>query len=608
MTFSVLRGLYAPNIEQIESFQNGVPLFNSKEEALEWEKFHSSFGSNPEYPHMKHIFTHLIGWEQMEEYIFPQLQSELILGSYKEDLENLSKLKIVDELAPVVNIVETRLNLPIHSTMNMATTMNTLKYCYNHMRSGILIVIKDNIVSLFAPFVNIEYRNNWIDNIQTESGTFEEYFKGKYLHYPSENVIKDKNRWWANGNIIHNQFEDPHGTHVPWCYDKSLVPMKHMFEIFCRERPIPDVEFFLNIQNYPQLKTNLTEPYDFLFNEKDIPLDESIRFEGYTPILGFYSSTSYADIPIPTAEDWQNAIGKVFPLSFIPNIDEYGIDVVQDLYLDENFEKFHVEWCDKVNTCFFRGSADGLGVSPECNQRLHICQLSKDWNDLSLLDAGITSYSSNDICMVGNNISYLKPNYIEPLKSTFIELYKQGKYKYLLYIESYCTPTHYSFLMKLGCVIFKVQNTREVSGLWFFPLLKSLEIDSPEVGDADHISIKADFSDLKEKIEWCRANDLICEEVAKNASKKYEKFLSKEPILDYMQYVLVRMAQKFERMPSWFEVPSTLNPRPKAKPSFRKCYKNENNSKNVYCLRCRTEIQQQQGIQHMKKRRFNRSK
>ena len=37
----------------------------------------------------------------------------------------------------------------------------TVKYFFHHMRCGIFVQVKDGRLSIFAPFVNTDYRNNW---------------------------------------------------------------------------------------------------------------------------------------------------------------------------------------------------------------------------------------------------------------------------------------------------------------------------------------------------------------------------------------------------------------------------------------------------------------
>ena len=59
--------------------------------------------------------------------------------------------------------MKSRFDLPIHRTMTRHSTLNTLSYLYHHMRCGIFVMIRNNQVAIFCPFVNKDYRNNWED-------------------------------------------------------------------------------------------------------------------------------------------------------------------------------------------------------------------------------------------------------------------------------------------------------------------------------------------------------------------------------------------------------------------------------------------------------------
>ena len=76
-------------------------------------------------------------------------------------------------------------------------------------------------------------------------------------------------------------------------------------------------------------------------------------------------------------------------------------------------------------------------------------------------------------------------------KKNFVEIYKQSYYKYLLYIESHCAACRYGFMMQLGSVILKVDSQCVADGMWYFPLLRPYY---------DHVPVKADLSDLREKL------------------------------------------------------------------------------------------------------------
>jgi hypothetical protein len=103
--------------------------------------------------------------------------------------------------------------------------------------------------------------------------------------------------------------------------DHFLAALRDMIGEACRERTLPDCEFFLNKRDYPQLKVNISrggepmEPYGFIFDkddrdpEQDVDLFEEHKFKSYAPIVSFYaaSPTRFSDIPWPSSEDWEAA-------------------------------------------------------------------------------------------------------------------------------------------------------------------------------------------------------------------------------------------------------------------------------------------------------------
>jgi len=163
-------------------------------------------------------------------------------------------------------------------------------------------------------------------------------------------------------------------------------------------------------------------------------------------------------------------------------------------------------------------------------------------------------------------------------KHHFTPIYEQSKYKYLVYVDGHCAACRYGFMMRLGSVILKVQPRQVADTMWYFPLLK------PYV---DHIPIKPDLSDLEEKIRWCRNHDDKCREIAQNAKQMWDKYLSRKPLLDYVQIVCKQIAKRFIQLPSWFQLPAIDDLPP---PILRKpeslCYEDKQTSKSRYCVGC----------------------
>ncbi|GBG26801.1 Protein O-glucosyltransferase 1 [Hondaea fermentalgiana] len=635
-----LRGIHAPEKEQLETFRNGVPLFDSVEACLAWMRENAKYGSNPADPTLRHIFTHAVDWDQVNEYLLRELRAhspkrlhpegeQYYLARTKRAQENgyegegegegdeawetsrPNRFPSNFELKPVLEQLDARLDLPFHARTNRASTLNTLNYLFNHMRCGIFILIEDNELRMFVPFVNRNYRNNWSQYLKTDPPNMTDYFNLKRKYYRKENILPVE-RWWANGNIICNEESRPGERHSQIWGDNLLAPFKHMLETLCRERCVPDCEFFFNKRDHPQLKANLTEPYDFCFDVRDKDLERE-KYASYAPIVSFYCSPKFADLPVPTTEDWASAIGQVFPSSFIPDGRTRDLRKPGDMFLKDNFEKFHKDWSEKVNTCFFRGNATGGGTTPETNQRLRLSKLCSEWKltgtnsrgpaDPPLLDAGFIKENVRDKKLFGEPMRFTRKEELGVSGVNYVDMYKQGRYKYILYVEGHCAANRYSFLMRLGSVILKVESECEASEMWFFPLLKpyegsrenNIDVQAGVLG-ADHVPVRADLSNLRDQILWCRENDAACRQIAENARQKYQRCLSKDIILDYLQVMTLKIAKRFERAPSWWKVPEPLALPPNKAPSERKCARDPVTGDFIYCRRC--TIERERGDAH----------
>ena len=106
---------------------------------------------------------------------------------------------------------------------------------------------------MFVPFCNKDYTNTWGDRLETSPASLDEYYKVKHGtgrkrgHCRRENIIPDKTRWWANGNIICNEHSPPGQRFTQYWGDHLLIPMKDMIEAACRRRQLPDAEVRLGV-------------------------------------------------------------------------------------------------------------------------------------------------------------------------------------------------------------------------------------------------------------------------------------------------------------------------------------------------------------------------
>lgn len=434
--------------EGVSQFPNKVPRFLSKEDATQFTKTYCKYQSNPDENGLMHSITTLTSWSQIETYIIPKIKTyHCKLNAIDHNDLSIKNNRFLSTSQNSSDSSESsgksvyesflsRLNLPIHRFMSPSSTYNSLKYLFYHMRCGIFVMIRNNEVVIFCPFVNKDYKNEWGDYPQLDciDGTIETYYSEKKIHYREEHIIPDKSKWWVNGNIIcneHDRMGDSGNTQ--WWGDHFLFQLKDMISDTCNNRYIPDCEFFINKRDYPQLKYNIekssiVEPYGFIFDRDDCDPDQDIplsrhAFQSYAPILSFYTSERFSDIAFPPSEDWEAATGMVFPSSFFHSFNNENELVLggdaRDLFTTENLKKFHKSWEEKVPTAFFRGTATGGGVTVDTNQRLKLASLSYEWSKLSafngsgasphaFLDAKITGWNKRDKKIASSKMSFFE--------------------------------------------------------------------------------------------------------------------------------------------------------------------------------------------------------
>ena len=563
----IIRGIYENNNFNFKTY------FDSKEECEKWCLSNiKNVSSNPDFDY-DHIYTFIIGIKQLINYLIkPMIYYDNRYRTEKCDDKNFLEDLYFSSIKPIKHNVIERLDLPIHKKMYYVhdkniddvknfieekydkitnknilqdSVLHTLSYIYNHLRAGIFVMIRSNKLVMFVPFVNNKYKNNWYKNFtqKIEYGNLKKYYAKKRRYYRKENIM-DISQWWANnGGIIDNEQE-----RRMWG-DAYLVHVKDMLENVLKYRRVYDCQFFFNKRDHPYLRYhhkhgkyfNLVEPYDFLFDVKNTPLKN--QFNTYSPVLSFYVGDDFADIPIPVTEDWELAVGKVFPTK------------CNDINLPIKREQNQHEWKDKINTAFFRGTATGSGTKINNNQRLQLAFLSSIWKkdvrynennpvDRTLyLNAGVSSWNIRDKKEFGEKMTFIRPNFFPFKKAKFVEMSEQLKYKYIIYAQGHSAASRYSFLMISGNVILKIQSTCNAPYMWYFPLLKSDE-DIGGWKEADHVFVKSDMSNLAEKILWCKTHDEECKKIVSNARNMYEKYLRKNSLMDYMQYVLCEISER----------------------------------------------------------------
>lgn len=346
-----IRGLFGSSgdsqnwLDATSAFPNSVPRFSTKEECIKFMEEYNTHngGSNPEQPHLMHIFTMLTNWDQIERILLPAINKARMERSFAKKVsrdylvnepedDSASNVYERKETWNVVREINFRLNLPIHRCTTPESTMNTLKYLFYHMKCGIFVMIRNGKLRIFCPFVNSDFRNTWGDKLKLEGdGSHDTYYSQKSGLYREEEVEPDQFKWWANGNIICNELSKPEDRDkIQFWGDQFLAALRDMLAEACRLRSLPDCEFFLNKRDYPQLKVNIprggvpVEPYGFIFDkddripEEDVDLVEEHKFQSYAPIVSFYAASPkrFSDVPWPSSEDWEAACEYGLPRTY----------------------------------------------------------------------------------------------------------------------------------------------------------------------------------------------------------------------------------------------------------------------------------------------------
>ena len=532
-------------------------FWSSKDEALRHKE---NTNTNERYPSFFQDIFHAGDEDQFQQ--------------YRDDTNGDPCLDIPSLLR---NIFE-KISLEVwtkYKSVDADATLNTFRYIFHKFKKGIFVKIKDNKLKVFLPFSKANFTNEWYENIQQTPKEiielFEQIAEAEGRPFDAKKINTNKKEWFGNNCLVRNEKPLSEG-------DSNVGNVKNMLEELCESRVIPDIEFFINRRDFPIITRDGTEAYHHLWSSKDVPLVSHL-YDKYLPILSMSVTERYADVMMPTWDDWariQSLEGKYFPRT------------VQDYSA-----KFDIKWSDKKPTAVFRGSTTGCGVDIETNIRLKLVKLSIDYgqdgSEVPYLDARITKWNIRPRKL--ETESKLKTIDIESLKRQGIDVYKrdsygnystdiskkyyrldrktntyiedrggwyvsdgkgnyvnvgtggkyisykltpkeQSEYKYIVHVDGHVSAFRLSLELSMGCVILLVDSPWKI---WYRDLLKEGE---------HYVSVKSDLSDLIEKIKWCRANDAECEKIAKNARIFFDTYLQKDGVMDYMQKTLVNLKQE----------------------------------------------------------------
>ena len=378
----------------------------------------------------------------------------------------------------------------------------------------------------FLPFSKASYVNEWGFRMQVDPARFKNM--ENFMRHVSDLdqrkfnrrfISTDTNTWYANNALVRYEYPINEG-------DTNIATIRDMLRAICQEREVPDLEFFINRRDFPIITRDASEPYNHVWGNSHKSL-VSHRYDTYVPIMSMAGSERYADILIPTFEDWarvEQARGKYFCHSC----------------RSYNTCGFNVPWNERQSTAVFRGGSTGAGVTIDTNPRLKVAMLSDQLRDtvpdddisVPYLDAGITNWNVRARSVEGD--PYLRT--IEYRDFSFglvgrLSLEEQARYKYILNIPGHVVAFRLSHELAMGAVLLIVDSPWRI---WFTEYLIPYE---------HYIPIAPDLSNLIDIIKWCRSHDAECQKISENARDFYNRYLSRDKILDALQTVLIKTNQ-----------------------------------------------------------------
>jgi hypothetical protein len=404
-------------------------------------------------------------------------------------------------------------NIPVERTWDFAisdkfrnnsvtTKLDTFRHVFHKFKKGIFIQIKDGKLSVFLPFSNAHFVNEW----------------SAQLEIPPELAASSKvlpaHMWYANNYLV--RFENPLREG-----DTGHAAIKDMFEQLCKTHKVPDIELFVNRRDFPILKNDGTEPYEAIYGS-NTPL-KSHNYSSFLPILSMVERANYADIAIPTPDDWarvRSSNKKNPPQYFMTS--KRSLEPFQDY--------FHRNWSQKRSMAVFRGSATGSGVTADTNLRMKLFEITRG---NPLFNVGITANS--DRYQIVNEKKLAKQPVREKGKAArFMSAREQSSFKYVIHAPGHVQAFRLSAELAFESVILLIGDPADHK-LWFEKKLEKWE---------HYVPVKSDLSDLVEKVQWCVDNDEKARGIALNARRFYDSHLGFRGCLQYLYELVCDLRQK----------------------------------------------------------------
>jgi hypothetical protein len=193
---------------------------------------------------------------------------------------------------------------------------------------------------------------------------------------------------------------------------------------------------------------------------------------------------------------------------------------------DHDITRYLVPWDKKINQLIWRGGTSQrpltgrIGIMNTTNthlfSRVILCELSQKYPQL--IDAKFTLYAQG-----AQDVPYVKQ-----FRGKYLSFEEQLNYKYHVWIDgNSCAYSNSGWKLFTSSLVFKPHSN---SIQWYYPDLQPF---------VHYVPVKADLSDLLEKLAWVQQHDEIARGIAQNARFFALSRICQEQNLRYLYYTLL---------------------------------------------------------------------
>ena len=394
------------------------------------------------------------------------------------------------------------------------TVENTFRFIVSQIRKGIFVKMHHNRLVNFIVFnVNDNVENAWGDRVRVDPRHFssiDDFMKHvarktRAVHSP-ESMETDPRRWRCNNGIF--RFEKP-----PVDNRKNLECIHDMFVQLAENCVVDDCEFFVNKRDFPIRRRGPFEPFHHIWDSKRAPLKSEVHAE-YSPILSQCSEHDFADVAVPTYDDWALVRDREDGVRF------------EDSRVGTAIEP--VPWSAKKNLAVFRGSCTGIGTTIDNNARVKLVRTCEKFP--ALFDVGFTRINYRP------RKQYKNP-FLQTIEERFVcvqplSLQQQAAYKFIINVEGHSAAFRLSSELLSGSCVLLVDSPWQ---LWIRAHLVPLK---------HFVPVKSDLSNLVTQMRWCLDNDTLCRDIAERAGRLADTLLSKRGMLEHLKTTLASFGDR----------------------------------------------------------------